>query len=128
MGGGAPQPSPPSREGTTPLTLALNLTPAKGKHNMANRTTKTSKTTTAPPAHRLKPRRSLECGLKPQRSEAGRWNLIRYALCGGGSRALAGPLARSVRHPPYFLKSLVHEVSMFCLFLIFAIALVFLFL
>ena len=45
----APQPNPPSREGTTPLTLTPDITP-KGSttYNMASKTTKTNKTTTAP--------------------------------------------------------------------------------
>jgi hypothetical protein len=44
------QPNPPSREGTTTLILDTSPKPnPKGDHNMASRTTKTNKTTTAPP-------------------------------------------------------------------------------
>jgi hypothetical protein len=105
--GEGPQPSPPSREGTTPLALIPNPTP-KGSttYNMASRGQRRQTRQLQHHQHRLKPRDYLECGLKPQRPESGRWNPVRY--CVGVVRG-PWPLARSVLHPPYFFKRLPNK-------------------
>jgi hypothetical protein len=94
------QPSPPSREGTTPLTLALNPTPKGSTTRRARQTRQTRQLQLQHHHHRLKLRHYLECGLKPQRSENGSCNLTRCCV-----RVVRGPwpLARSVPHPPYFI-------------------------
>jgi hypothetical protein len=98
--GGSPpplNPSPPTREGTTSLTLTLTPTPM----GSTTRRNQRQQQHQQHQQHRLPPRHSLGGGSRPQRSETGRWNPIRCFV-----RAVRGPwpLARSVLHPPYFKR------------------------